>query len=56
MTVFNRWGQELYTTSKPTAYRPSEEVPGVYYYIFNYDITCGIRKSGTIEGTIQIVE
>jgi hypothetical protein len=56
MTVFNRWGQELYTTTKPTAYRPAEEVPGVYYYIFNYDITCGIRKSGTIEGTIQIVE
>jgi hypothetical protein len=57
LTVYNRWGGIVFESTPTQKYwRPSEVVPGTYFYLFHYKTDCGTAVEETVEGTILVVE
>lgn len=57
LTVYNRWGGIVFESTATQKYwRPSEVVPGTYFYLFHYKTDCGTAVEETVEGTILVVE
>jgi hypothetical protein len=48
LTVFNRWGREVYaTTAYANDWGPAA-APGIYYYVLQQSAT-GVRYKGSVE-------
>lgn len=55
MKIYNRWGVLVEEIETPRAWLPDGLEDGIYYYYFDYSITCGETKTESIEGHIHLV-
>lgn len=55
LRIYNRWGALLEEIESPRTWLPSDFEDGLYYYIFDYSISCGEVRSESLEGNIHLV-
>lgn len=54
LRVYNRWGNLLEEVESARMWFPGDYEEAVYYYIFDFAITCGETRAESIEGDITL--
>jgi len=58
LVVLNRWGNEVYSTDDASIWNGEYDgdilSDGVYYYVYNFDLSCGTTQRIEKNGTLQI--
>jgi hypothetical protein len=56
LSIFNRWGEHLFTSSEIEPYwHPKDLSLGTYFYTLLYETTCGTNEKGEVSGAIELV-